>query len=41
MRPDAGIFVGAVFSIASESGVLLALAAGVFLLAPPHTGAEG
>jgi hypothetical protein len=37
--PDASIFVNAVFSIASESGVLLALAAGVFLLAPSHAGA--
>lgn len=36
--PDASIFVNAVFSIASESGVLLALAAGVFLLAPSHRG---
>lgn len=34
VSPDANIFVGAVFSIATESGVLLALAAGVFLLAP-------
>jgi hypothetical protein len=32
--PDAGIFISAVFSIASQPGVLLALAAGVYLLAP-------
>lgn len=32
--PDAGIFINAVFSIASQPGVLLALAAGVYLLAP-------
>jgi hypothetical protein len=30
--PDANIFAGTVYSIASESGVLLALAAGVHLL---------
>ncbi len=32
--PDAGIFINAVYSIASQSGVLLAAAAGVYLLAP-------
>jgi hypothetical protein len=32
--PDADIFANAVYSIASESGVLLAVAAGVYLLAP-------
>ncbi len=34
--PDADIFVNAVYSIASESGTLLALAAVVFLLAAPY-----
>jgi hypothetical protein len=32
--PDADIFTNAVYSIASQSGVLLAVAAGVYLLAP-------
>lgn len=32
--PDAAIFINAVYSIASQSGVLLAVAAGVYLLAP-------
>jgi hypothetical protein len=32
--PDADIFANAVYSIASQSGVLLAVAAGVYLLAP-------
>jgi len=32
--PDPGIFISAVYSIASQSGVLLAVAAGVYLLAP-------
>jgi hypothetical protein len=39
--PDANIFVNAVYSIASESGVLLALAAAVFLLAAPHRAGTG
>jgi uncharacterized integral membrane protein len=34
ISPDANIFVSAVYSIATQSGVLLALAAGIFLLAP-------
>ena len=33
---DANIFISAVYTIATESGVLLALAAGVYLLAPAH-----
>ncbi|HEY2571498.1 MAG TPA: hypothetical protein VGI27_08490 [Solirubrobacteraceae bacterium] len=37
--PDANIFAAAVYSIASQSGVLLALAAGVHLLG--STGANG
>jgi|GEM_PF-2993961 len=37
--PDANIFAGAVYSIASQSGVLLALAAGVHLLG--SAGASG
>lgn len=32
--PDAGIFINAVYSVASQSGVLLAVAAGVYLLVP-------
>lgn len=36
--PDAGIFINAVYSIASQSGVLLAVAAGVYLLAPAAPG---
>jgi hypothetical protein len=38
--PDANVFVNAVFSIATESGVLLALAAGVYLLAGPAPSSE-
>jgi hypothetical protein len=40
--PDASIFTNAVYSIASESGVLLAVAAGVYLLVPtaPEPAAE-
>jgi hypothetical protein len=34
--PDADIFTNAVYSIAGQSGVLLAVAAGVYLLAPPE-----
>ncbi len=35
--PDANIFAGAVYSIATQSGVLLALAAGVHLLGSART----
>lgn len=40
--PDAAILTNLVYSIASESGVLLAVAAGVYLLAPaaPEPAAE-
>ena len=37
--PDANIFAGTVYSIASQSGVLLALAAGVHLLGSAGAGA--
>jgi hypothetical protein len=40
--PDAAILTNVIYSIASESGVLLAVAAGVYLLAPvaPEPAAE-
>jgi hypothetical protein len=38
--PDANIFVSAVFEIASQSGVLLALAVGLYVLSPSARASE-
>ena len=38
--PDASIFVNAVFSIATESGLLLAVATGLYLLSSPTDDSE-